>query len=67
MTGAATSRREEVRKMYKLLCAYAAQFGADFPISQVMANMNEYEAMRAIEECIETNTAYAASAATAST
>lgn len=54
---------------YKLLCAYAQQFGKDFPISSVMGTMNAYEATEKVQECIETNTAYVVptAAATAET
>lgn len=44
--------------MLKLLVAYIDQFGADFPISKVK-DKNEYEICRIIQECLETNKAYA--------
>lgn len=53
--------------MYKLLVAYAEQFGKDFPISAVKDTAsNEYEVIRIIQECIRTNTAYATAATTTS-
>jgi hypothetical protein len=51
--------------MYKLLVAYAEQFGKDFPISTVKDTAsNEYEVIRMIQECIKTNTAYATATTT---
>lgn len=49
--------------MLKLLVAYIDQFGADFPISKVK-DKNEYEICRIIQECLETNKAYATATTT---
>lgn len=44
--------------MYKLLCDYATQFGTDFPVSAIKDNANAYEAVRIIQECLETGIPY---------
>ena len=44
--------------MYKLLCDYATEFGADFPISAIKDTANEYEAVGIIKECLDTGTQY---------
>lgn len=46
--------------MYKWLRAYIRQFGKDFPLMDVMDH-TEYEICRIIQECCESNTAYAPS------
>lgn len=43
--------------MYKWLKAYIEQFGADFPLSAVIDH-TEYEIVRILQECCETNTPY---------
>ena len=44
--------------LYKLLCDYATQFGTDFPVSAIKDNANAYEAVRIIQECLETGIPY---------
>lgn len=43
--------------MFKWLIAYIKQFGKDFPLTEVQ-DKNEYEIVRILQECCETNAEY---------
>ena len=51
--------RKVVRKMYKWIMEYLNLFKQDFPFSAV-ADLNEYEIIRIIQDCVKNNRIYTA-------
>ena len=51
--------RKVARKMYKWIMEYLNLFKQDFPFSAV-ADLNEYEIIRIIQDCVKNNCIYTA-------